>query len=230
MPLYLTGGGEQEDFKQLDRRFIQDLPHDAPILVVPLAMEEDEYEDALERAEDCFPHKKIHDIVLCEDVNQIPLDELLSYSAVFIEGGNTFKLIQAVRQSQFFQNLEQFLQQGKAIYADSAGAIVLGDNVKTAFLGEDADEDEAKLQDYRGLGLIGQWSVHCHYEADEAEDLQNLLYEVGTPILALAEPVGVFIDGSHLEVFGKDSLEIFTFTGRKDHTPGSAVDLDQALS
>ena len=227
MPLYLTGGGEQEDFKGLDRLFLEKLPKGAGILLVPLAVDEDEYEDALLRVEECFGgSSKVDKIELCEDVNKYSFDDLKGFDAVFLEGGNTFQLIQAVRQTSFFDNLEQFLLDGGHIYADSAGAIVLGAHVRTAFLGEDADEDFEKLQDYRGLNLIEPYAVHCHHESSDQDSINDLMYETGTPILALAEPCGVFIEAGKLKVFGKAHLEIFTFTGMHKILVGSEVDLE----
>lgn len=225
MPLYLTGGGDQEDFRGLDRLFLENLPKGAAILVIPLAVEGD-YEEALERAEDCFAGKKVDAIDMCEDVDKLAWEDLEKYDAVFIEGGNTFVLIQAVRQSAFFKNLQRYLEAGHSIYADSAGAIVLGTNVRTAFFGEEGDEDEKRLQDYRGLGVIGPWTVHCHYEPGDQDEIQDLLYDSGHPILALAEPTGVCIDGNTVKVFGRAPLEVFTFTGHKTFQPGATLDLD----
>lgn len=230
MPLYLTGGGDQEDFRNLDRLFLEHLPENSQILVIPLACEEDEYEDALDRAEECFESSKVKNIELCEDVDKLSYEDLLNFQAVFIEGGNTFKLIQAVRKSSFFDLLKKYLSDGNFIYADSAGAIVLGSNVQTAFLGDDGDEDENKLQDYRGLGLLGDWVVHCHYEPNDHDDMQDLMYDLGTPILALSEPCGIYINGDEVEVKGKEALEIFTFSGRTVHQPNSKIELSKIIS
>ena len=229
MALYLTGGGDQDDFRNLDRVFLENLPIDSKILTIPVASDFEDYDDVLERAEDCFHHKKVTDIILCEDIDKISEADLAGYEAVFIEGGNTFQLIQAVRRSSFFKHLEKYVAGGGNIYADSAGAIVLGNHVKTAFLGEDADEDNEKLQDYRGLGLVGGWSFHCHYEEGDKEGVQDLMYETGSPVIALPEPAGIYISGNEAQVFGKDSLDVFTFTGCKTIEPMEKFNLETIL-
>lgn len=230
MAFFLTGGGDQDDFRNLDRFFLDSLQPDSRILVVPHALDEADYEDALERAEECFAGNKVAELVLAEDLEALTAAQLADFAVVFLEGGNTFQLIETVRRSNFFQLLGDFSKRGGHIYADSAGAIVLGSDVKTAFLGEEADEDYAKLQDYRGLGILDAWSVHCHYELEEAEDLNELLYQTGSPILALREPTGVYVTAEMVQVFGKAPLEVFSFTGHKVIPVGAQASFDELMA
>ena len=229
MAFFLTGGGDQDDFRELDKVFLESLPNQASILVIPLAADQDDFEDILERVESCFSGKKINAVELCEDPSSLSTSDLENYDALFIEGGNTFQLVEAMRGTKLFDGLEEYLSRGRSIYADSAGAIVLGSNVRSAFLGDEADEDAQKLQDYRGLNLLDPWSIHCHYESSDDEGLQNLLFESGSPILVLAEPCGVHIEGRKLRVYGKESLEVFTFTGKQVYGVGEEVDLENIL-
>lgn len=216
MAIYLTGGGEQENFKELDRHFIDTLMNDAKILIIPQACEEDEYENILERLEESFKSEKIHSFTLCMAPESIEWDELSTYDVIMIEGGNTFKLINAIRETPFFALLKKFaFTENKSIYADSAGAILLGCDVKTAFLGEDGDEDHHKLQDYRGLDLIEPWSIHAHYEAEDFEQLENLLYDSGNPIIALSEASGVLIEDGKIISLGYADTELITFSGKE---------------
>lgn len=159
-------------------------------------------------------------------MSEVNLEMLLEYDAVFIEGGNTFKLIKEVRNSHLFEHLKEFIKASKIIYADSAGAIVLGSDVHSAFLGDEADEDKAKLQDYRGLGLIGPWAIHCHYEPEDFEAMQDLLYANGFSFLALAEPVGIYLDNGDMEVFGEGTLEVLDFEGHRSIPVGEKIKID----
>lgn len=215
MAIYLTGGGDQENFVALDGHFIDSLPDKAKILILPQASEEDEYEDVLERIEQCFEHKKIESFELAYEPANMSWEELEKFDAIMIEGGNTFKLISEIRESSFFDLLKKFAQNNKIIYADSAGAILLGSDVKTAFLGEDGDEDHQRLQDYRGLDIIEPWAVHAHYESDDLDDLENLLYDAGNPIIALAEPAGVLIEDGKIISLGHTPVELITFSGKE---------------
>jgi dipeptidase E len=214
MTTYLTGGGDQEHFRHLDLRFFDDLPQGSSLGV--LAQAGDDPQESLERIEQDFEHKKVSSIELVER----PSEEVLDFDALIIEGGNTFNLIRAIRDTDFFSLLKKFSALGKPIYADSAGAIVLGSDVHTAFLGDEGDEDQLKLQDYRGLDIIHPWCVHAHSTADDFEELQDILYATGNPILALAEETGVRISDNEIEAFGNDPLWVISFMGKECIKPG----------
>ena len=218
MAIYLTGGGEQEDYRQLDRLFMQELPAQSKIGL--FAQATDEPQEALERIQYYFNDSKIKAIDLIENTKT----DLNQYDALMIEGGNTFDLIRAVRDSAFFNSIKSFSQSGRPLYGDSAGAIILGCDVHTAFLGEDGDEDTQSLQDYRGLDLINPWCVHAHATEDEFDQLQDLMYEMGGPILAISEETGVCLSENEIKVFGKSDLWIFDFEGMKSIAPGQSFE------
>ncbi len=216
MAIYLTGGGDQENFKELDKHFIDTLPKKAKILILPQACEESEYDNVLERIEHDFESNKIESFELAISPEAMDWETLNSYDALMIEGGNTFQLIKAIRETSFFALLKKYaMDTDKSVYADSAGAILLGSDVKTAFLGEDGDEDHHKLQDYRGLDIIEPWTIHAHYEPEDLEQLENLLYDSGNPIIALAEPAGVLIEEGKIISLGYAPVELITFSGKE---------------
>ncbi len=220
MRFYLTGGGDQENFRSLDKRFLNGLAPGSRVAVLPHAT--DDYGDALERVEVEFTHRNVSSFELVINAGE----ELLDYDAIIIEGGNTFDLIDVMRRTSFFSLLKQFAETGKPIYADSAGAIILGADVETAFLGSDGDTDGLKLQDYRGCNLLSGWTLHAHATSDEYEDLNDLLYTKGNPILALPEDCGILIEDGKFEVFGNDSLGLVTFEGIKQVDVGESGQLD----
>ena len=225
MKYFLTGGGDQEYFRDLDRRFLNELPLHSTVLILPMACEREDYLDVYDRISSEFSSRKITHFDLCEDINKINYQKLCEYDALIFEGGNTFKLINELRESRFFKFLQDYCQLNKCIYADSAGAIVLGSDVQTAFMGDDADEDEHKLQDYRGLGLLKEWSMHCHFSIDERDQIQELIYSTGSSVLCLPEETGVLLDTNitpeSIEIFGELPATIVGFAGISKLSPGS---------
>lgn len=218
MNLFLTGGGDQENFYQLDKLYLQSLDDDATIGVILHAT--DDPDDAFEGIESHYSKGNIS----FEQIENAD-DSLLEYDSLFIEGGNTFDLIKAMRESAFFELIKQFAGSGKPIYADSAGCIILGSDVHTAFLGEDGDEDNLKLQDYRGLDVVTPWAFHAHATPDEFDDLNDLLYDKGFPILALTEETGIHIQDDEIRVYGKEALTVVSFAGKKLLEPGESSTL-----
>tara|TARA_Y100000768_G_C23991301_1_gene693564 strand:+ start:6424 stop:7101 length:678 start_codon:yes stop_codon:yes gene_type:complete len=212
--IFLTGGGEQESFHKLDQYFLEKLPDNTKILIIPQACDEEDYDDVLERIQESFSHKKIASVELEYTPKNLSLEKLMEFNVLMIEGGNTFQLINELRDSNFSQLLKQYAgAPDKFIYADSAGAIFLGADVQTAFLGDEGDEDHLKLQDYRGLDLISPWSVHAHYLPDDDEQIQDLVYEKGNPVIMLAEEAGVCIDQDTMQSLGERPVKLFTFSG-----------------
>lgn len=223
MALFLTGGGEQENFNQLDKLFIDSLPQNATVLIIPFAS--DNYEEVFERITFHFEHKKISSFKMLTRAEEITKENFDSHDAIMIEGGNTFDLIRKTRSNSFFNLIKEFHASDKHIYADSAGAIILGNDIQTAFLGDDADEDSKRLQDLRGLDLIHPWTIHAHSTPEEYDDLNDLLYDKGYPILALSEETGIFVSNGNIQVFGQKPLEVISFTGRQSIIPGTKVEL-----
>lgn len=219
MSIFLTGGGDQENFTELDKYFISQLEAPAKLLLIPHACDQDEYDDILERLEDVFLGKFVKQIDLLEDPNAMSFDVLEQYQGLIFEGGNTFQLVNSIRESQFFSLLKKYSQLERPIYADSAGAILLGSDVHSAFLGEEADQDHIRLQDYRGLDLIPPWSIHAHYEPEDYDQLEQLLYDQANPIIALPEAGGVYISGNNIISMGSEPIELITFSGREVLNP-----------
>jgi len=208
MAIYLTGGGDQETFKQLDKLFMEELPTSS--IIGLFAQAADDQDEALERVEYYFNSKNISKIELITN----PKTDLSIYAALMIEGGNTFNLISSVRDSNFFNSIKSFYKSGKPIYADSAGAIILGSDVHTAFLGDDGDEDQNALQDYRGLDILSPWCIHAHATPEDFEQVQDILYNIGSPVLALSEETGVILTENELTVYGTTDLWVFNFEGQ----------------
>lgn len=214
MKFFLSGGGDFDNFKSLDRLFISLLNKNDQLLVIPYACDPADYEDIQARVDETYNLDGSLIIELFSDAKKIRSEFVHGSKAIFIEGGNTFDLITTVRSS----NLETVLksvEDSKIFYADSAGAILLGKDVSTAFFGDDADEDEKKLQDYRGLDLLDSWTVHAHYTPEDDDSVQNFVYESGTPVLALFEETGIYIDsGFTVKVISSKPLAIFTAAGK----------------
>lgn len=230
MRVYITGGGESEHFKSLDQHYLKQIGKEASILVVPVAAEQDEYEYTLERIEatyEDYGHRG--KVEMITDLGKVNADFLAQFDSIYIDGGNTFKLINEFKSNQFIEHLKAFVAQDKIIHGDSAAGIILGSHIQTAYLGEDGDENKANLQAFNGLNLFDNWAFHAHYEFDDDEQIQDLVYERGASILALAEPCGIFIENNNVQVFGHEDLYAFTMSGKHHYKVGSQFDLKEAL-
>jgi peptidase E len=97
-------------------------------------------------------------------------EKILRANILIISGGNTFELLNNLRQSGLDRSIRDFAKKEDFILSGfSAGAIVLGPTIETATVpsGNDpndlVDENLVGLKDLTGLGLIA-FEVFPHFE------------------------------------------------------------------
>ncbi len=101
---------------------------------------------------------------------KVEQEKLLASTILMITGGNTFKLLNHLRQSGLDQAVIQFWKKGGVVLAGfSAGAIVLGPSIKTAKTG---NPSEVGLTDLSGLGIVN-FQVWPHYEPSQDEEISR---------------------------------------------------------
>ena len=207
----MTGGGDSEHFRQLDQHFISLLSKEASLLFIPLAGEPEDYNDGLERIQQTFSTIEFENIEMCLDLDTLTWDYLAEFDAIYIDGGNTFKLMDAIRRSHFYELTRQFLHFGGVINGDSAGAIIMGSHLETAHFGDMGDENESGLKCYQGLNFLGDIAIHCHYQpGPEEEEIARFVDDYGFPVLALREETGVYIGDGMLHVIGETPATYFS--------------------
>jgi dipeptidase E len=226
MKIILSGGGDSEHFTQLDHHFLSLMPSNPQLLLIPLAGESDTYGDCLERIVDTFSSIHFENIEMCLEINDLNWDYIKSFDAIYIDGGNTFKLMNDIRTSHFYELLHRFLQQGKIINGDSAGAIILGSHIETAHFGLNGDENEVDLISYQGLNLLGNIAIHCHYNpTNDEEEIMEFVQTYGFKVLALTPSTGISIIDGVINVCTKTAAFYFTGTEKIKIDQGSKLKL-----
>lgn len=215
MQFFLTGGGDFDFFKRVDQEFSQFLNGNDQVLLLPYASPQDTFAEILERVEETYSRTDAR-FFYKEQPEKLSHDDFEIVKALYIEGGNTFDLITSIRSANIETSSKEFFASPeRVVYADSAGSIILGSSVRTAFFGDDADDDALRLQDYRGLDVLGGWSVHAHYEIDDDESVTDFMYNEGCPVLALHEETGIYIsEDQKVRVLTEYPLTLFTFAGK----------------
>lgn len=79
--------------------------------------------------------------------------ELDNTDIVFVSGGNTFYLLEKVKQSGFDKVVKDFISKGKIYIGSSAGSVILGPNIEPMKYLDDSSKAPT-LSDYSGLELI----------------------------------------------------------------------------
>lgn len=210
MKLIMTGGGDSHHFEEIDSHFIKQLGKNASLLFIPLAGKKRTWKNGLVRIQDTFSTIHFDNIEMCVDLSKLTWKKLSKFDAIYIDGGNTFQLMDMIRDTHFYELLHQFIHHGGVVNGDSAGAIVLGSHIETAHFGLHGDENKAGVISYQGLNLLGGWAIHCHYKKSENKEIKKFVKDYGFPVLALHEESAVFVKNGRLKVIGKKSITVFT--------------------
>lgn len=198
--IFLGGGGGASDSIYLDKKFASLLDRDEPLIYIPIAMRSKPYEECYAWFQSVFPPLGIKKIEMLTNLIGMDNKRLDSSAGIYIGGGDTVKLLKQIRQSNFDRYLMNYIKKGKPVYGGSAGAIILGLDVRTAPEAQDLNENEAK-----GMNAIFGYSVYAHYNLSK-DNIMKISKKYRCPIIAIPERSGAYIKGRVLEVVGFESL------------------------
>jgi dipeptidase E len=134
------------------------------------------------------------------------VEDLKDVKGIIIEGGNTFKLLKELKDSDFIGALRGFIKKDGIVYGISAGAIILTKNIITA---NPIDENNVNIKDLNGLNFLKDMGIFCHYEKKYDKEILEISNEKKLEIFGLPEGTGIYIDDDKGKIIGKNSACIF---------------------
>jgi len=198
MKLLLSGGGDPDDVVAIDRFFVSQIDLQKPVLYIPIAWVGDPtYNSCFNWFKETFQPYGITNIEMCTDFNHV--SDLERYAAVFIGGGNTFKLLKEIKDSHFNEKLLEYFNKGGFVYGGSAGAIIFGKTIKSC---EYADDNDVGLTDLSGFNLVGNRDIICHYSVNDNE----FISAYDNDLYILYEESGIFVSNNAIQSIGKPFL------------------------
>lgn len=200
MTIILSGGGDPEEVEPIDQYFADKIDWQKPVLYIPVAMEASvfSYDECFEWFTSTYGKYGISHVAMCTDLSTLQLNS--RFGAVFIGGGNTFKLLSEIRHSGFAAQIRSYLKEGGVLYGGSAGAIVCGKTIEPAIY---ADENRVGIRDLSGLNLLDGQDVFCHYDPARHDPFINSLHR---NLYVLYEESGLIADGLTVTPIGKPFL------------------------
>ncbi|PFA67691.1 peptidase [Bacillus sp. AFS015802] len=219
--LYLSGGGDEKQSWGIDSVFARELGRGEPLLYLPIAMDQGEipYVECYEWIQGVFAPFGITDITMWRNLRGKTLDDLKKFSAVYIGGGNTYRLMHSILQADFHSALSTF-KEGGIIYGGSAGAIVLGSNIATC---AHMDENAVELKTINGLGLIHDYSIWCHYTDDHDPLIHQFITANQQSVIALSEETGLQMKDGRMEVLGTSPAYVMDRDMKRRIEPGCII-------
>lgn len=218
MKLLLCGGGSGEKTILANAKFNEIIDHSKKLLYIPLAMDKERYHSCIEWLKNEMKDVSLKDIEMITDANQICEKDLMDYCAVFIGGGNTFKLLKELKESGSLDSLTEYIKNDGIVYGCSAGAIIFGKNIESCLY---MDPNDVKLKDTRGFDVLDGLSFTAHYTNKNEEKTAiatNYLLEYSKDkeaVYALPEEDTIYIDGEKKEIIGTKNYYIFENGERK---------------
>lgn len=218
MMIFLCGGGSGKQTIEATRRFSDVIDHTKPLLYVPLAMERELYPSCLEWIKEEMREVNITNIEMVTSAGEIVRKELMDYSAIFIGGGNTFKLLYELKTSGAFERIKYYIEQDGVVFGGSAGAIIFGESLESCALD---DVNHVGLRDIAGFNVLDGVSLLCHYtNRTEEKDRKSTEYltelSKRLKVIALPEEDTLFINGDKIEVIGTRPYYYFENGSREE--------------
>ncbi len=203
MRIFLSGGGSGEKSKQTDLAFLDTIDKTKPVLYVPLARKAP-FDSCREWIISNFKPLDFSNFRMIESFDELCTLDLSKFSAIYIGGGNTYSLLKGLKESGTLKLLKNYIENNGILYGGSAGAIILGMDIKTS-----KSKNEVLLEDETALSAIYNFSVFCHYKEEDKQKILDYKKQTNNNVIALPEDAGVFIDNEEIRVFGPGSLFIF---------------------
>ncbi len=206
MQLFLSGGGIGEDSRELDDLFANAVDKSKALLYIPIAKDSRKrpYKECFSFIRRVFNPRGINKIVMwTEKEIENPPSKLSDFGGIYVGGGNTFYLLKELRESGFLGRLIKAIKKGIPYYGGSAGAIICGKSIEPSFF---HDENFVGLKDFRGFGLVGKYSLFCHFKEQDLDDLKRFSKEKGLDLIALPKNCGLYVfgfSGHRIKVIGK---------------------------
>lgn len=212
MHLILAGGGGPMDSLPLDERFASWIGMGGRMLYLPIALPENHpvRANCEEWIRSVFEPLGMANIETWDErrleTPRSKTDELTRFDAIYVGGGNTYRLLHVIRRHGFDQQLADFGRAGGPIYGGSAGAILLGHDIGVAEIA--GDPDDFGDVDQAGLGLT-DFDVLPHYTPAQDDAITARVSRTDRAVLAIPERGGWVIDGGRQFDGGREPVHLF---------------------
>ena len=223
MKLILCGGGSGKQNYYANKKLNEIINHNKPLLYIPLAMDEttNPYDSCYEWIKNELSEINISSIDMVRTFEELAEKDYNNYCALFIGGGNTYKLLKGLKESKSFSKIKEFIANDGIIIGGSAGAVIFGYDIDII---SSMDKNEVNLKDTKGFNTLNNISIFPHYtnkksKLSEEENITRLnnftnaieKYSITTSnVIAIPEEDAIFIDNNIIEIIGNRPFYYFT--------------------
>src|SRR5437764_7118607 len=148
-----------------------------------------------------------------------PLQAIADTDAIFIGGGNTFRLLKALQDLELVEPIRKRVREGAPYIGSSAGSNVAGPTIKTT-----KDMPIVQPRSFDALGLV-PFQISPHYQdpdpnskhmgETQEERILQFLEENETPVVGMREGAWLLCENGAIALKGETGARIF----RRDRAP-----------
>ena len=222
MQLILCGWGSGEQNTLANQKLNEIVDHTKPILYIPLAMDESDhpYDGCFEWIQGELSKVNVPSIEMVRSFEELASKDLQHYAALFIGGGNTYKLLLGLKQSGAFNNIKDYINNNGIVIGGSAGAVIFGYDINII---KSMDPNDVKLTDTKGFDVLSGISIFPHYTNKKSklteEENEERLNKFTNSIIHFSQSVGeviaipeedaIYVNNDGIELLG--TRPYFTF-------------------
>lgn len=204
MKLFLTSSCISENLREPFLKFLNKAPEQTKLYFIPTASD--------------VEHDKFYVCKSMDDFSAIGIDpvwyslkfknkeqlkrELADADVIWVNGGNTFYLLDTARKTGFLDVVSDLVQNKHIMYGGtSAGSILASPTIEAAsWGGEGGDKNDVGLSDLNALNFV-PFITHVHY--DPSTEKEELLGRAGKQtIYAIQDEGAVEVNGEEIFIHG----------------------------
>jgi len=162
----------------------------------------------------------------------VPIEDLDRADAIFVGGGNTFRLLKKLQERKLIDGIRQRVQAGMPYIGSSAGSVITAPTIRTT-----NDMPIVECPSLDSLGLI-PFQLNCHYldpdrnSTHKGETREQRLLEFheenSSPVVGLREGTMLWVQDDTHKLLGLKPARIFR-RGRQPIDVGPGKWLDEYL-
>jgi dipeptidase E len=119
---------------------------------------------------------------------------------IHLEGGNSFYLLRAIRETGFAEILKELLEDGKVFIGTSAGAYVMCPSIEVSNWDE-TGKLRFDVTDFSALDYV-PFVLKVHYKDEQEEKIKERMKTLKYPIRILRDGQGIFVEDGGVTFIG----------------------------